>query len=220
MLPLTLRLSRVPFSHPSCMSEDPSTGAPIKSGTPERQGVTELLHAWSGGDARALDELMPVVYKELKQQAQRYLRRERPDHSLQPTALVHEAYIQLVDQRRIQWQGRSQFFGIAAQLMRRILVDHVRSRHALKRGGANVSLVQPLDDAVAAQESSGVDLLALDEALTRLAALDSRQAKVVELRFFSGLGIEETAESLGISPATVKREWAMARAWLKRELSG
>jgi RNA polymerase sigma factor (TIGR02999 family) len=181
--------------------------------------VTQLLQAWGQGDQRALDELLPVVYEELRQQAQRYLRREREGHSLQATALVHEAYIRLVDQRRMQWQGRAQFFGIAAQLMRRILVDHARSRHAEKRGGANVSLVQPLEEATAAAQETDVDLLALDEALTRLAVLDERQAKVVELRYFTGLGIEETAEALGISPATVKREWTMARAWLKRELA-
>jgi RNA polymerase sigma factor (TIGR02999 family) len=184
--------------------------------------VTELLRAWSGGEPRAFDELVPLVYGELKQQAERYLRREKVGHSLQATALVHEAYLRLVDQRRIQWQGRTQFFGIAAQLMRRVLVDHARTRHAEKRGGANVSLVQPLDEATAAAVPAAaldVDLLALDDALTRLTALDERQAKVVELRYFSGLGIEETAEVLGISPATVKRDWTMARAWLKRELS-
>jgi RNA polymerase sigma factor (TIGR02999 family) len=181
--------------------------------------VTELLRAWSGGEARAFDDLVPVVYAELKRQAERYLRREKVGHSLQATALVHEAYLRLVDQRRIQWQGRAQFFGIAAQLMRRVLVDHARSRHAEKRGGMHVSLVRPLEEATAAAPEADVDLLALDDALTRLGALDARQAKVVELRYFSGLGIEETAEALGISPATVKREWAMARAWLKRELS-
>jgi RNA polymerase sigma factor (TIGR02999 family) len=181
--------------------------------------VTELLRAWSGGDTTALDALLPLVYEELRRQARRYLRREREGHSLQATALVHEAYMRLVDQRRMQWQGRTQFFGIAAQLMRRILVDHARGRHAEKRGGMNISLVQPLDEATAAAQEADVNLLALDDALTRLAALDARQAKVVELRYFTGLGIEETAEVLGISPATVKREWTSARAWLKRELT-
>ena len=201
------------------MAEQPPDANLRKPGAPATPGVTELLRAWGGGDQRALDELLPVVYEELRRQAQRYLRRERDGHSLQATALVHEAYIRLVDQRRMQWQGRAQFFGIAAQLMRRVLVDHARARHAEKRGGPNVSLVQPLEEATAAAQESDVDLLALDDALTRLAELDPRQAKVVELRYFSGLGIEETAEVLGISPATVKREWAMARAWLKRELS-
>ena len=196
----------------------PRDAPPTPPRGPSGPGVTELLQAWGGGDQRALDELVPLVYAELKRQAERYLRREKDGHSLQATALVHEAYLRLADQRRIQWQGRTQFFGVAAQLMRRVLVDHARSRHAEKRGGANVSLVRPLEEATAAAQESDVDLLALDDALTRLAALDERQAKVVELRYFSGLGIEETAEVLGISPATVKREWAMARAWLKREL--
>ena len=210
------------------MSNAPQSPPPVTpEGVPGARpgaspGVTELLRAWSGGEPRAFDELVPLVYGELKQQAERYLRREKVGHSLQATALVHEAYLRLVDQRRIQWQGRTQFFGIAAQLMRRVLMDHARTRHAEKRGGADVSLVQPLDEATAAAvPASGgdVDLLALDDALTRLAALDPRQAQVVELRYFSGLGIEETAEVLGVSPATVKRDWTMARAWLKRELS-
>jgi len=202
------------------MTDQPSD--PVPPGpprAPSSPGVTELLRAWSDGDRSALDALLPLVYEELRRQARRYLRREREGHSLQATALVHEAYMRLVDQRRMQWQGRSQFFGIASQLMRRILVDYERSRHAEKRGGVNISLVQPLEDATAAAHETDVDLLALDDALTRLAALDERQAKVVEMRYFTGLGIEETAEALGISPATVKREWASARAWLKRELS-
>ena len=160
--------------------------------------------------------MVPLVYEELRRQAQRYLRRESPGHTLQTTALVHEAYLRLVDQRTARWQSRAQFFGVAAQLMRRILVDHARSHHAAKRGGSAIQV--PLEEETAAAEERDVDLLALDEALTRLAQLDERQAKVVELRYFTGLGIEETAEALGISPATVKREWTMARAWLKREL--
>jgi RNA polymerase sigma factor (TIGR02999 family) len=179
--------------------------------------VTELLRAWGGGDARALDQLVPVVYEELRRQAQRYLRREAPGHTLQTTALVHEAYLRLVDQRQARWESRSQFFGVAAQLMRRILVDHARRHHAGKRGGSAIGV--PLEEGTAAAHERDVDVVALDEALTRLAALDERQARVVELRYFTGLGIEETAEVLGVSPATVKREWAIARAWLKRELA-
>ena len=180
-------------------------------------GVTELLRAWGGGDAAALDQLVPVVYEELRRQAKRYLRHEAAGHTLQTTALVHEAYLRLVDQRHARWESRTQFFGVAAQLMRRILVDHARRHHAAKRGGSAIS--EPLEEDTAAAQERDVDVVALDEALTRLAAFDERQARVVELRYFTGLGIEETAEVLGISPATVKREWVMARAWLKRELS-
>jgi RNA polymerase sigma factor (TIGR02999 family) len=195
------------------MSDPQPSARPTPSASP---GVTELLRAWGGGDQAALDRLLPVVYDELRRQAQRYLRRERPGHTLQTTALVHEAYLRLIDQRQARWQTRSQFFGVAAQLMRRILVDHARGRHAAKRGGAAIQV--PLEEESAAAQERDVDLLALDEALTRLAAFDPQQARVVELRYFTGLGIEETAEALGVSPATVKREWAMARAWLKREL--
>jgi len=180
--------------------------------------VTQLLHAWGGGDVGALDQVVPLVYAELRRQAERYLRREDPGHTLQTTALVHEAYLRLVDQRSARWESRSQFFGVAAQLMRRILVDHARGHHAAKRGGSAIQV--PLEEGTAAAQERDVDLLELDEALTRLAVLDERQAKVVELRYFTGLGIEETAEALAISPATVKREWAMARAWLRRELGG
>jgi RNA polymerase sigma factor (TIGR02999 family) len=183
--------------------------------TPEHD-VTGLLQAWGGGDPAALNQLVPIVYAELHRQAQRYLHRENPGHTLQTTALVHEAYLRLVDQRVAHWQNRAQFFGVAAQQMRRILVDYARRHQAAKRGGSAIQV--PLEeDAIAAGESD-VDLAALDDALTRLAVLDPRQARVVELRYFTGLGIEETAEALGISPATVKREWAIARAWLKREL--
>lgn len=184
--------------------------------SPAAGSVTQLLRAWGGGDAAALDQMVPLVYEELRRQAQRYLRRESPGHTLQTTALVHEAYLRLVDQRTARWESRAQFFGVAAQLMRRILVDHARSHHAAKRGGSAIQV--PLEEGTAPAEERDVDLLALDDALTRLAQLDERQAKVVELRYFTGLGIEETAEALGISPATVKREWTMARAWLKREL--
>jgi RNA polymerase sigma factor (TIGR02999 family) len=180
------------------------------------QGVTGLLQAWGGGDAAALDQLVPLVYAELRRQAQRYLSRESPGHTLQTTALVHEAYLRLVDQRDARWQNRAQFFGVAAQLMRRILVDYARRHQAAKRGGSAIQV--PYEEGAVAAAGSEVDLVALDDALTRLAARDPQQARVVELRYFTGLGIEETAEALGISPATVKRDWAMARAWLKREL--
>lgn len=178
--------------------------------------VTNLLLAWGGGDAAAFDRLVPIVYDELHRQAERFLRSESPGHTLQTTALVHEAYLRLVDQREAHWQNRAQFFGIAGQLMRRILVDHARAHRAAKRGGNAVQVT--LDESAVETSGADVDLLALDDALTRLAVLDAQQAKVVELRYFTGLGIEETAEALGISPATVKREWAMARAWLKRGL--
>jgi RNA polymerase sigma factor (TIGR02999 family) len=182
---------------------------------PDR-GVTGLLQAWGGGDTAALDQLVPIVYEELRRQAERYLRREIPGHTLQTTALVHEAYLRLVDQRQARWQNRAQFFGVAAQLMRRILVDHARRHQATKRGGSAIQV--PLEEGAVSAAQPDVDLVALDDALTRLAGHDAQQARVVELRYFTGLGIEETAETLGISPATVKREWAMARAWLKREL--
>ena len=159
---------------------------------------------------------MPIVYDELHRQAERLLRRESPGHTLQTTALVHEAYLRLVDQHQAHWQNRAQFFGIAAQLMRRILVDHFRRHQAGKRGGGAAQVT--LDESAVETAGADVDLLALDDALTRLGQLDSQQARVVELRYFTGLGIEETAAAMGISPTTVKREWAMARAWLKREL--
>jgi RNA polymerase sigma factor (TIGR02999 family) len=179
--------------------------------------VTDLLKGWGKGDAAALDRLLPAVYDELHRQAQRYLRRERPGHTLQTTELVHEAYLRLVDQRQADWRNRAQFFGVAAQMMRRVLIDHARSKQAAKRGGSGIQVT--LEDATAASEERGLDLLDLDQALTRLAALDPQQARVVELRYFTGLGIDETAQVIGISPATVKREWVMARAWLRRELS-
>lgn len=179
--------------------------------------ITELLQAWGRGDAEALDRLMPVVYEELRRQAGRHLRHERPDHTLQTTGLVHEAYLRLIDQRQTDWKNRTQFFGVAGQMMRRVLVDHARRKHAAKRGGSGIHLA--LEDATAEAEDRGVELFELDDALNRLASLDPQQARVVELRYFTGLGIEETAQVLGISPATVKREWAMARAWLRRELA-
>jgi RNA polymerase sigma factor (TIGR02999 family) len=182
--------------------------------------VTQLLLAWRSGDASAADELFPAIYSELRRQAARAMRQEGIEHTLQPTALVHEAYLRLVDQRRVQWQNRAHFFGVAAQLMRRILVDHARGRHAAKRGGGMQRITLGDADALAgAPTDDSVDLLALHEALEALAALDPLQARLVELRYFTGLNIEETAEALDVSPATVKREWTVARAWLRRELA-
>jgi len=180
--------------------------------------ITELLVGYQGGDKEALDQLMPIVYDELRRQAARYLRREQAGHTLQTTALIHEAYVRLVDQRNVQWQNRAHFFGIAAQLMRRILVDHARTKKRVKRGGSKVQV--SLADATVAVKGPDLDIVALDEALEHLAKVDEQQSRVVELRYFSGLTVEETAEVMGISTATVKREWSVARAWLHRELSG
>jgi len=184
--------------------------------TPVETEVSQLLIEWGRGDQEALDRLMPLVYDELRRLASRHLRRERPDHTLQTTALVHEAYLALVGQRQANWQNRAQFFAIAAQLMRRILVDYARSQQAAKRGGDYLKV--SLDEAAALPDKKSADLLALDEALDRLANLDPQQSRVVELRIFGGLSVEETAEALGISPRTVKREWSMARAWLHQQL--
>jgi RNA polymerase sigma factor (TIGR02999 family) len=180
--------------------------------------VTQLLVSWGRGDQQSLENLIPLVYDELRRQARRYLRRERPDHTLQSSALVHEVYVRLVDQRQANWHNRSQFFGVAAQLMRRILVDHARSRAAVKRGAGVPKLA--IAEEVAALEMQNVDLIALDTSLSNLEKIDPQQCRIVELRFFSGLSIEDTADALGISPATVKRDWAMAKAWLYREISG
>jgi RNA polymerase sigma factor (TIGR02999 family) len=185
--------------------------------TPTPQGVTQLLVEWQNGNQKALDQLIPLVYEELRAIAGRYLSRESPSHTLQSTALVHEAYFKLIGQRRVQWQNRAHFFGIAAQMMRRILVDHARHQHREKRGGPAPKL--SLDEAIAqAEPEADVDLLALDEALTSLADIDPRGARIIELRFFSALTIDETAEVLDISPGTVKRDWSAARAWLYREM--
>jgi RNA polymerase sigma factor (TIGR02999 family) len=177
--------------------------------------VTRLLGNWSRGDPQAREALMPLVYAELRRLAASYLRRERTDHTLQPTALVHEAYIRLVEQKKVQWQDKSHFFAITAQLMRRILVDHARGHLADKRGSGAPRV--PLTEAIVMSQERPAELLALDESLSRLAALDAQQARVVELRVFAGLTVEETAEVLGISPATVKRDWRMAKAWLLQE---
>jgi RNA polymerase sigma factor (TIGR02999 family) len=180
--------------------------------------MTQALEALAGGDRDALDRLLPMVYDHLRAMARRALRGERRDHTLTPTALVHEAYLRLVQLDRIDWQGRAHFFGACARVMRRVLISHARTRNAEKRGGG----VQPvtLENVVAAAHERPAELLALDEALTRLEALSARQAGIVECRFFAGMGIEETAAALGVSPATVKREWTAARAWLNRELAG
>ena len=184
----------------------------------EPTDVTMLLNAWSDGSQDALDELMPLVYQELRKLARSYLRAERPEHTLQPTALVNEAYLRLVDQRNVRWQNRRHFFGIAAQLMRRILVDHARKRQSEKRGGGEALI--PLDEAKGVPVKAR-DLVALDDALKDFATIDPRSAKIVELRQFGGLSIDETADVLEISPATVKRDWTVAKAWLRRAtLSG
>jgi RNA polymerase sigma-70 factor, ECF subfamily len=184
--------------------------------------ISELLVAWSAGDGAALGTLIPMVYAELRRQARRALLREGVGHTLQPTALVHEAFLRLVDQRRARWESRTQFFAVAAQLMRRVLVDHARTRRAAKRGGGARHVTLADADVVAhaahADASSEVDVLALDEALGRLATLDAAKARLVELRYFAGLSIAEAAAALGVSPATVGREWAAARLWLRREL--
>jgi RNA polymerase sigma factor (TIGR02999 family) len=181
-----------------------------------KQNVTDLLNAWGAGDKGAFDELVTVVYDELRRQASRFLQHESPGHTLQTTDLIHEAYLRLVDQKNPHWQNRAQFFGIAAQLMRRVLVDHARARHRAKRGGRNIRI--SFDEEVAAGRSNYVELIDIDEALNKLAGIDMQQSKIVELRFFGGLNVEETAQVLGISPRTVKRSWRFAKAWLRREL--
>lgn len=180
------------------------------------QDVTGLLVRWRTGDREALDALTPLVYDELRRLAKSYLRRERPDHTLDGTALVHEAYMRLVDQRSVEWRNRNHFFALAAELIRRILVDHARARIAAKRGGANVKL--SLDEALAPADEKDLNILALDDALLALASADPQQSRIVELRYFAGLTIEETADVLEISPATVKRDWTTAKAFLKREM--
>jgi RNA polymerase sigma-70 factor, ECF subfamily len=205
----------------------PTPPASMSDPVERAPAVTELLMAWSGGDERALDALVPLLYEELRTQARRALRREGQGHTLQPTALVHEAWLRLAGQEHAHWESRTQFMAVAAQVMRRVLVDHARTRHAAKRGGSarQVSLGDAEKDGAAqvagADGSSldAVDVLALDDALTRLAAMDPRKAKLVELRYFVGLSIPEAAEAMGVSQATVGREWAVARMWLKRELS-
>jgi RNA polymerase sigma factor (TIGR02999 family) len=179
--------------------------------------VTQLLLAWNGGDKDALDRLMPLVYDELRRLARRYMMRESPGHTLQTTALVNEAYMRLVDWKNVHWQNRAHFFGVSAQLMRRILVDFARSRQQLKREGAAHPV--SLDEALVVSSERGEDLVALDDALKALAEIDARKSRIVEMRFFGGLSVEETAEVVGIAPITVMREWTKAKAWLYRELN-
>jgi len=183
---------------------------------PAPTDVTLLLKQLSAGDHDAVDQLVPVLYNELRRLAAYYLRQERSNHTLQATALVHEAYLRLVDQRAVEWKNRSHFLGVAAQVMRRILLDYARSHQAVKRGGPSPKI--SLDDAMVYGEDQTGQLVALDELLTRLSSMDPQQGRIVELRFFGGMSVEETAELLGISPRTVKRDWAMAKSWLSREL--
>ena len=187
--------------------------------TPESSEVTVLLQSWRGGDPCALDQLTPLVYRELRRMAAGYLRQERGDHTLQPTALVHEAYLRLIDQRIADCHTRAQFFAIAANLMRQILVGHAKRHRAVKRGGGNKVALEDAGGA-AVQQQPEVDLIALNEALEKLAKLDPRQSRIVELRFFGGLTEEEIAEVLGVSPITVKRDWRIARAVLHDQLAG
>jgi RNA polymerase sigma factor (TIGR02999 family) len=216
-------------------STPPETAAPPSMASPAAESsaahaehaVTGLLRAWGAGDAQACEALVPLVYAELRRQARRALRREGEGHTLQPTALVHEAWLRLDEQHDARWESRAQFFAIAARIMRRVLVDHARARRAYKRGGGAVQV--SLGDAERAVAESGappaggaaldaVDVLALNEALARLALLDPQKARLVDLRYFAGLSIPEAAAALGVSPATVGREWAVARMWLRREL--
>jgi RNA polymerase sigma factor (TIGR02999 family) len=185
--------------------------------TPSPKSITQLLIEWRDGDEKALDRLMPLVYDELNRLAHRYMRRERPGHSFQTNDLVNEAYLRLVDHKGMRWQNRAHFYGVAAQAMRRILVDRARSRASVKRGG-RIQLVG-LEQADAAPEKQAADLVALDDALTELEAIDERKAKIVEMRYFGGMSVDETAEALDVSSVTVMRDWSTAKAWLLRALS-
>jgi len=206
-----------PAAGPAMLARNPEHPITVEMA----RDVTALLIAWNEGDPDALERLMPLVYEELHRIAARQFRRERPENTLQATALVHEAYMKLVDQRRAHWQNRAQFFAVAAKLMRRVLVDHARAQAAEKRGsGATRLTLTDAGDTPAGGQQADLDVLALDAALDRLATLDARQARVVELRFFGGLDLAETAATLDASPSTVKRDWAMAKAWLYRELGG
>ena len=179
--------------------------------------ITQQLIAWSNGDEAALEKLIPAVYQELRRMADYYLRGESAGHSLQPTALVHEAYLRLIDQTKVEWHNRAHFFGVAAQMMRRILIDHAKTKHRVKRGGNAVKVL--LDENANFTHGRASELLALDEALQELAKLDQRKSQIVELRYFGGLTVEETAQVLGISDKTVMRHWSLAKAWLYQELS-
>ena len=190
----------------------------MKSDTEKPHEISRILQEWSDGEADVSERLMPLIYDELRRQASRYMRRERIGHTLQTTALIHEAYLKLIDKPDVNWQNRAHFFGVAAQAMKRILVDHAKSKRREKRGGIAENL--PLDEArFVISEGKSVDLIALDEALTRFAEFDPQQAKIVELKYFAGMQIDEIAEALRISPATVKREWNSAKAWLHNEIT-
>jgi RNA polymerase sigma-70 factor, ECF subfamily len=184
--------------------------------SPSTNEVTEQLIAWGAGDRAALDHLFPIVYQELRRMAGAYLRQENPGHTLQPTALVHETWLRLIDQTRVNWWNRAQFFGVAAQMMRRILVDHARAKHREKRGGDTVKL--SLDDVINLSQERAGDLLALDDALDALKRIDGRKSRVVELRYFGGFSVEETAQILEVSSETVIRDWKMAKAWLYQRI--
>jgi RNA polymerase sigma factor (TIGR02999 family) len=190
---------------------------PAAMATPSSHELTQLLVDWSKGDQTALDRLVPLVYDELRRMAHHYMVRENPDHTLQTTALVNDAYLRLIDQKRTNWQNRAQFFGIAAQLMRRILVDHARSHAYQKRGGGTIQV--PLDETTVLTPQRAADVLALDEALDQLATIDARKCQIVELRYFGGFTVEETATLVDISEVTVMRDWSLAKAWLRREIS-
>jgi RNA polymerase sigma-70 factor, ECF subfamily len=198
---------------PHRISEKDTAG---EAAAPDRSGVTRWLVAGTAGDARALEALLPLVYDELRRQAVRFFSRERAGHTLQPTALVNEVYLRLINQHEVNWQNRAQFFGIAAEMMRRILVSHARGRQAAKRGGAAQQIT--LEDGVVAAPQRDINLLALDDALTRLEQLDPQKSRMVELRFFTGLSVEETAQVMGVSPRTIDRQWQTAKAWLYREI--
>lgn len=184
---------------------------------PQTHQVTELLIAWSNGDQSAFDKLMPLIDEELRRLAHRYMSRERAGHTLQTTALINEAFLHLVNRKNLQWQNRAHFFGLAAQVMRTILVDHARSHASVKRGGGTRNL--ELDEALVVSQQKAAEVVALDEALKQLALIDPRQSRIVELRFFGGLTVEEAAEVLHVSPVTIKREWSTAKAWLYHELA-
>jgi RNA polymerase sigma-70 factor (ECF subfamily) len=209
---------------PNDAAPTPSPADAAPPAAPAGQGITELLRAWGAGDAQASESLVRLVYAELRRQAQIALRREDEGHTLQPTALVHEAWLRLGDQQDARWESRTQFFAIAAQMMRRVLLDHARTRHALKRGAGAVQVslgdgnFTATSPAQPTEPVDPVDVIALDDALSRLAVLDPQKSRLVELRYFAGLSIPETAAALGVSTATIGREWAIARMWLRREL--
>lgn len=201
----------LPFSRGESTADGNASGA-----LPSKTAITQWLVACKTGEPEALEKLLPLIHGELHRLAVRFFSRERAGHTLQPTALVNEVYLQLVNQHEVNWQNRAQFFAIAAQMMRRILVSHARARRAQKRGGGETRIT--LDEGVAAEPQGDVNLLALDEALSRLEAIDAEKSRMVELRFFSGLSVEETAEVMGVSPRTIDRQWQTAKAWLHREI--